>query len=53
MYIWLYRRMKSTTEAAMEQMKNIYQNLDEGKILIYLFHFFFTKAFDCIDQQIS
>ena len=36
--------------AVMEQMKHIYENLDEGNIVITLF-LDFSKAFDCIDHE--
>ena len=35
----------------MKHMKYIYENLDEGSIVISWF-FDFSKAFDCIDYEI-
>ena len=44
-----FRRDKTTTGPVIEQMKNKYENLDDGNIVISKF-LDFSKAFDCMDH---
>ena len=46
-----FRKKKSTTEAVMDQMRYIYDNLDDGNTVVSLF-LDFSKAFDCIDHKL-
>lgn len=46
-----FRKKRSTTDAIMEQMQYIYENLDDGHMVVSLF-LDFTKAFDSIDHRI-
>ena len=46
-----FRKNKSTTQAVLNQLEYIYNNLDQNKTVISIF-MDFTKAFDCIDHEI-
>ena len=46
-----FRRGKSTVQALMENLGNVYNLLDQGKIVISIF-LDFRKAFDVVDHQI-
>ena len=46
-----FRRNRSTTQAIMDNLGHIYENLDSGRIAISIF-IDFQKAFDCVDHNI-
>ena len=46
-----FRKNKSTTQAVLNQLEFIYNNLDQNKTVISIF-MDFSKAFDCIDHTI-
>ena len=50
-YQFGFRKNKSTTQAVLNQLEFIYQNLDQSKTVISIF-MDFSKAFDCIDHEI-
>ena len=46
-----FRKGRSTTQAILDNLQYIYENLDRGSIVISVF-LDFSKAFDCIDHDI-
>ena len=46
-----FRKNRSTTEAVIQQLEFIYQNLDQNKTVVSIF-MDFSKAFDCIDHRL-
>ena len=47
-----FRKGKSTIQAVLDQLEFVYKNIDSGNVVISFF-IDFSKAFDCIDHDIS